>query len=47
MIQPHNYGRFYGNIITDTKGFQTWWTNVAKPYANNKLVVFDINNEVR
>ena len=45
MIQPHNYGRFYNNIITDTAGFQTWWKNVASLYANNNLVVFDTNNE--
>lgn len=45
MIQPHNYGRFYNNIITDTAGFQTWWKNVASLYKSNPLVVFDTNNE--
>ncbi|KAF2118002.1 glycoside hydrolase superfamily [Lophiotrema nucula] len=45
MIQPHNYGRFLGNIITDTAGFKTWWTNVAAPFKDNELVVFDTNNE--
>lgn len=45
MIQPHNYGRFYGNIITDTNGFKTWWQNVAAKYKNNDRVVFDTNNE--
>ncbi|KAF2002575.1 glycoside hydrolase family 5 protein [Amniculicola lignicola CBS 123094] len=45
MIQPHNYGRFYGNIITDTAGFKTWWKNVAAVYKDNDLVVFDTNNE--
>jgi len=45
MIQPHNYGRFYGNIITDTAGFKTWWKNLAVLYKDNALVVFDINNE--
>jgi endoglucanase len=45
MVQPHNYGRFYGNIITDTTGFKTWWTNVAAQYKDNELVVFDTNNE--
>ncbi|KAF2833809.1 endoglucanase precursor [Ophiobolus disseminans] len=45
MIQPHNYGRFYGNIITDTAGFKTWWQNVAAIYKDNDLVVFDTNNE--
>jgi endoglucanase len=46
MIQPHNYGRFLGNIITDTAAFKTWWTNVAAEYKDNELVVFDTNNEV-
>lgn len=45
MIQPHNYGRFYKNIITDVAGFKTWWFNVAKIYKDNSKVVFDINNE--
>ncbi|KAF2709277.1 glycoside hydrolase family 5 protein [Pleomassaria siparia CBS 279.74] len=45
MIQPHNYGRFNGTIITDTAGFKTWWQNVAAQYKNNSLVVFDTNNE--
>lgn len=45
MVQPHNYGRFYGNIITDTNGFKTWWKNVAAQYKDNALVVFDTNNE--
>jgi endoglucanase len=45
MIQPHNYGRFYGEIITDTTGFKTWWKNVAAQYKDNALVVFDTNNE--
>jgi hypothetical protein len=44
MIQPHNYGRFYGNIITDTSGFKTWWKNLATLYKDNNLVVFDTNN---
>ncbi|CAA9964264.1 Glycoside hydrolase family 5 protein [Pyrenophora teres f. maculata] len=45
MIQPHNYGRFMGNIITDTAAFKTWWTKVAAQYKDNALVVFDTNNE--
>ncbi|KAJ4365026.1 hypothetical protein N0V83_008642 [Neocucurbitaria cava] len=45
MIQPHNYGRFLGNIINDTAAFKTWWTNVAAVYKDNPLVVFDTNNE--
>lgn len=45
MVQPHNYGRFYGNIITDVSGFETWWKNVAAQYKDNELVIFDTNNE--
>ncbi|EOA92232.1 glycoside hydrolase family 5 protein [Exserohilum turcica Et28A] len=45
MIQPHNYGRFNGQIMTDTAGFEKWWTNVAGQFKDNSLVVFDINNE--
>jgi endoglucanase len=45
MVQPHNYGRFYGDIITDVSGFKTWWQHVAAEYKDNALVVFDTNNE--
>jgi len=45
MIQPHNYGRFYGNIINDVAGFKTWWKNLASVYKDNNLVIFDTNNE--
>ncbi|KAJ4297403.1 Endoglucanase 3 [Collariella sp. IMI 366227] len=45
IIEPHNFGRYYGNIITDKAAFGTFWTNVAKQYASNPRVVFDTNNE--
>ncbi|KAH6646702.1 glycoside hydrolase superfamily [Truncatella angustata] len=45
ILDPHNFGRAYGNIITDTAGFKTWWTTVAKRYASNGKVIFDTNNE--
>lgn len=45
MIQPHNYGRYYGNIITDTSAFQKWWNTVASYYVNNPRVIWDTNNE--
>ncbi len=45
MVQPHNYGRFYQNVITDVNGFQTWWKNVATLFKDNPLAVFDVNNE--
>ncbi|KAK6080521.1 extracellular endoglucanase [Seiridium cupressi] len=45
ILDPHNFGRYYGNIITDTAGFKTWWTTVAGRYASNSKVIFDTNNE--
>lgn len=46
IIDPHNYGRFYSSIITDTAGFQTFWQNLAGHFKSNSLVVFDTNNEL-
>lgn len=45
MIDPHNFGRYYGNVISDTAGFQAWWNTVASRFATNSLVIFDTNNE--
>lgn len=45
VVDPHNFGRYYSEIITDVAGFGAWWTTVAKRYATNEKVVFDTNNE--
>lgn len=45
VLDPHNYGRFYGEIITDTAGFGAWWTTIASRFVDNELVIFDTNNE--
>ncbi|KAH6619422.1 glycoside hydrolase superfamily [Chaetomium sp. MPI-SDFR-AT-0129] len=45
VIDPHNYGRYYDNIITDTNAFKTFWTNLAGKFVSNSRVVFDTNNE--
>jgi endoglucanase len=45
LIVPHNYGRYYGNIITDVAGFKAYWKTTAAPFATNSKVMFDINNE--
>lgn len=45
MLNPHNYGRYYGQIITDTAGFGAWWQTVAAQYKSNTKVIFDTNNE--
>ncbi|KAE8150503.1 glycoside hydrolase superfamily [Aspergillus avenaceus] len=45
ILDPHNYGRFNGEIITSTSDFQTFWKNLAGQFKSNSLVVFDTNNE--
>lgn len=45
IVDPHNFGRFYSSIITDTSGFQTFWKNLASAYKSNSRVIFDTNNE--
>ncbi|KAI1083974.1 glycoside hydrolase family 5 protein [Whalleya microplaca] len=45
VIDPHNFGRYYDEIITDVEGFGAWWTTVATRYASNEKVIFDVNNE--
>ncbi|KAK0657039.1 putative cellulase precursor [Cercophora newfieldiana] len=42
---PHNYGRYFGNVVTDTNAFKTFFTNFASQLASNSRVVFDTNNE--
>ncbi|KAJ5684456.1 endo-beta-1-4-glucanase B [Penicillium maclennaniae] len=45
IIDPHNYGRYDGAIITSTSNFQTFWQNLASQFKSNNLVIFDTNNE--
>lgn len=45
IVDPHNFGRFYGSIIEDTTGFGTFWENLAAQYKSNSKVIFDTNNE--
>lgn len=45
VLDPHNFGRYYDNIITDTAAFRTFWTNVGRHFAANPRVIFDTNNE--
>lgn len=45
IVDPHNFGRFYDDIFTDTAGFQTFWKNLASVYKSNSKVIFDTNNE--
>ncbi|KAG0161700.1 hypothetical protein PDIDSM_4968 [Penicillium digitatum] len=45
VVDPHNFGRYYGNIITSTSDFAAFWTTLASEFASNKNVIFDTNNE--
>ncbi|KAH7134518.1 glycoside hydrolase superfamily [Dactylonectria estremocensis] len=45
ILDPHNYGRYYSNIITDVDAFGSFWTTLATKFADNELVIFDTNNE--
>ncbi|KAF6834680.1 cellulase [Colletotrichum plurivorum] len=45
VIDPHNYGRYYGNIITSAADFGAWWKTVAARFKDNEKVIFDTNNE--
>ncbi|RDW76351.1 glycoside hydrolase family 5 protein [Aspergillus mulundensis] len=45
VIDPHNFGRYYGNVITSTDDFAAFWTIIATEFASNDLVIFDTNNE--
>ncbi|KAI4602185.1 hypothetical protein KJ359_009422 [Pestalotiopsis sp. 9143b] len=44
-ICAQNFGRYYGNVITDTSGFGTFWKTVASQFSSNSHVIFDTNNE--
>ncbi|KAG8832311.1 hypothetical protein FRC17_001483 [Serendipita sp. 399] len=44
-IDPHNYARFNGAVITNTNAFSTWWKNLANEFKSNSRVIFDLNNE--
>ncbi|KAJ6029746.1 hypothetical protein N7499_005424 [Penicillium canescens] len=45
VVDPHNFGRYYGNIITSTTDFGTFWKTLATEFASNEKVIFDTNNE--
>lgn len=47
MICPHNYGRWYGQVITDVDAFQGYWKNLASLFKDNDKVIFDTNNECK
>ncbi|KAJ8455164.1 hypothetical protein ONZ45_g10336 [Pleurotus djamor] len=45
IIEPHNYARYNGAVITSTSAFATFWGNLANQFKTNNNVVFDIINE--
>ncbi|KAJ5485078.1 endo-beta-1-4-glucanase B [Penicillium diatomitis] len=45
VLDPHNYGRYGGNIISSTDDFKAWWKKVAGEFVSNDKVIFDTNNE--
>lgn len=45
ILDPHNFGRYYGNVITSTSNFKTFWQTIATPFKDNSRVIFDTNNE--
>jgi hypothetical protein len=45
IVDPHNFGRYYGNVITDVAGFGAWWKTIASRFKDNSRVIFDTNNE--
>ncbi|KAF5382103.1 hypothetical protein D9615_004377 [Tricholomella constricta] len=45
VIEPHNFMRYNGAVITSTSNFQTWWKNLANEFKSNSRVIFDIMNE--
>lgn len=45
IIDSQNFGRYYGNVISDTNGFQTYWKTIAARFKGNSKFIFDTNNE--
>lgn len=45
VLDPHNFGRYNGNVITDTNAFKAFWVKLATHFKNNDKVIFDTNNE--
>ncbi|KAI0154335.1 cellulase [Xylariaceae sp. FL1272] len=45
ILDPHNFGRYYGSIIESTDDFAAFWTTLATQFKSNSKVIFDTNNE--
>ncbi|KIM24877.1 glycoside hydrolase family 5 protein [Serendipita vermifera MAFF 305830] len=44
-IDPHNYARYEGSVITNYAAFQTFWQHLAQEFIHDPNVIFDLNNE--
>ncbi|EKM78803.1 hypothetical protein AGABI1DRAFT_85704 [Agaricus bisporus var. burnettii JB137-S8] len=45
IIDPHNFMRFNGQVITDANAFATFWTHLSSEFKSNSNVIFDLMNE--
>ncbi|KIM24871.1 glycoside hydrolase family 5 protein [Serendipita vermifera MAFF 305830] len=45
MIEPHNFARYNGAVITNYSAFQTFWQNLANQFKSDSRVIFDLMNE--
>ena len=45
VLDPHNFGRFNGAVITSTADFRSFWEKLAGQFKGDANVVFDTNNE--
>ncbi len=49
VLDPHNYARYYGNLIGESQApvtaFSNFWSKLATHYKNDPLVVFGLMNE--
>ncbi|KAG9051238.1 hypothetical protein FS837_010525 [Tulasnella sp. UAMH 9824] len=45
IIDPHNYLRYNGTVLTDTTAFANWWKNLANLFKGDSHVIFDLQNE--
>ncbi|CCX05395.1 Similar to Probable endo-beta-1,4-glucanase B; acc. no. Q96WQ8 [Pyronema omphalodes CBS 100304] len=45
VLDPHNYGRYNGAIMSSAANFGTWCKNLASQFASDSKIIFDTNNE--
>ncbi|KAK2590565.1 hypothetical protein QQS21_011747 [Conoideocrella luteorostrata] len=45
VLDPHNYGRYSSNIVTDTNAFKTFRGNITGAFSTSGNVIFDTHNE--